>query len=79
LDLEARHKILSFLKKEIVEDSKTLLLVSHIPEEVEYLCNRIILLDQGKLILDLPLDLVREKFQSVLNLMNLHFQGKLNT
>ncbi|PIR04479.1 MAG: ABC transporter [Candidatus Magasanikbacteria bacterium CG11_big_fil_rev_8_21_14_0_20_39_34] len=49
VDVELRHELWEYLKK-INAAGKTILLTSHYLEEVELLCNRIAIIDNGKII-----------------------------
>ncbi len=63
LDPQARHHMWGFIKK-INEQGKTIILTTHYMEEAEYLCDRVGIMDQGKIIaIDTPKNLVR-KLQS---------------
>lgn len=53
LDLKIQVKLINFFKEFLSDKQKTLLMISHIPEEVENLCERLILLEDGKIINDL--------------------------
>lgn len=61
LDLKIQVKLINFFKEFLNDQQKTFLMISHIPEEVENLCNRFVLLENGKIINDLKVqDVVRE-------------------
>ncbi|MBE4704162.1 ABC transporter ATP-binding protein [Spiroplasma platyhelix] len=61
LDLKIQVKLINFFKEFLNDKHKTLLMISHIPEEVENLCDRFILLENGKVINDLKVkDIVSE-------------------
>ena len=49
VDVELRHELWEYLQK-INAEGKTILLTSHYLEEVELLCNRIAIIDAGKII-----------------------------
>ncbi|MDP2692993.1 MAG: ABC transporter ATP-binding protein [bacterium] len=49
VDVELRHELWAYLKK-INEQGKTILFTSHYLEEVENLCNRIAIINNGKII-----------------------------
>ncbi len=49
VDVELRHELWNYLRK-INDEGKTILLTSHYLEEVELLCNRIAIIDEGKII-----------------------------
>ncbi|QGS51937.1 ABC transporter ATP-binding protein [Spiroplasma tabanidicola] len=74
LDMELQFKILSYFQEKI-KDKKTLIIVSHHPEEVERLCNRIIIIDNKKILMDKKIDQVTKEFKSVRNLMEKFYKG----
>ncbi len=49
VDVELRHDLWRFLQ-ELNKDGKTILLTSHYLEEVELLCNRIAIINKGKIV-----------------------------
>ncbi|MBC7091555.1 MAG: ATP-binding cassette domain-containing protein [Nitrososphaeria archaeon] len=60
LDAQSRHAVWDFIK-ELKENSKTIILTTHYMEEAEELCDRIGIIDYGKLIaLGSPDNLIRE-------------------
>ncbi|MFC1687255.1 ABC transporter ATP-binding protein [Patescibacteria group bacterium] len=64
LDPQARHHMWEFIKK-INEQGKTVIITTHYMEEAEYLCNRVGIMDMGKIIaLDTPKNLVRKLVSS---------------
>jgi ABC-2 type transport system ATP-binding protein len=68
LDPQARRSMWEFIKK-INEQGKTVVLTTHYMEEAEYLCDRIGIMDEGKIIsLDTPKNLIR----------NLHSTARIN-
>jgi len=75
LDPQARHAMWEFIEK-INEEGKTVILTTHYMEEAEYLCSRVGIMDQGKIIaLDTPKNLIR-KLQSS---SRITFQGDKQT
>ena len=66
LDAEAQHDYLALLAKLRSEDRKTILFASHRLEEVEALANRVLVLEQGRLVgvLD-PVDLLAKLMPEV--------------
>ena len=50
IDPQSRHHILTTVKKLNMEHDVTILYTSHYMEEVEFLCDRIYIMDHGKLI-----------------------------
>ncbi len=51
VDVELRHELWKYLKR-INEEGKTIFFTSHYLEEVEALCDRIAIIDEGKIIVD---------------------------
>lgn len=49
VDVEQRHDLWAYLK-EMNERGKTIILTSHYLEEIQYLCNEIAIIDQGKIV-----------------------------
>lgn len=50
LDVQSRQSIIKFLKKEMEEKHKTLVMITHYLEEADALCNKLAFLKKGKLI-----------------------------
>lgn len=78
LDMELQYKITDFFKKVTIEEKQTLLLVSHHPDEVEMLCDRILILKDGTIFLDKKTKEVVKKYKSVRNLMEQFFKGEIS-
>lgn len=53
VDVELRHELWEYLRK-INNEGKTIFFTSHYLEEVEELCNRIAIIDNGNIIADAP-------------------------
>lgn len=62
IDPQSRNNILEAIKT-LNEGGTTILYTSHYMEEVDVLCNRIILIDKGKIIEDLTKDEYKKKYQ----------------
>ncbi|WP_234013408.1 hypothetical protein [Mesoplasma florum] len=77
LDMELQYKITDFFRENVKKSKQTLLLVSHHPEEVEILCDRIIIIKDGGIFFDKKISAVIKKYGSVRDLMNLFFKGEL--
>ncbi len=77
LDLQLKHNILKFLKQYLKDNNNALLIVSHSPGDVEYLCDRIIIIDKGYCYFDMSVNEAIKKYKSIENLMNIYFDGKL--
>ncbi|WP_156006870.1 ABC transporter ATP-binding protein [Spiroplasma tabanidicola] len=65
LDLEMQIKLINFFKSYKKNKNLTLLIVSHIPEEVEDLCDRIVILKDGEVYEDKNIKEVKEKYGSL--------------
>jgi len=75
LDPQARRAMWEFIEQ-INNEGKTIILTTHYMEEAEFLCNRVGIMDQGKIIaLDAPKNLIR-KLQSS---SKISFQGNTTT
>jgi ABC-2 type transport system ATP-binding protein len=60
LDPQARHNLWGLVKN-IHKQGKTIILTTHYMEEAEFLCDRIAIMDRGKIIaLDAPINLIKE-------------------
>lgn len=77
LDMELQYKIIDFFKENVQKSNQTLLLVSHHPEEVEILCNRLVIIKDGNIFFDKKINDVIKEYRSVRKLMNLFFKGEL--
>ncbi|WP_303662159.1 ATP-binding cassette domain-containing protein [Williamsoniiplasma luminosum] len=76
LDLKMQIKLIDYFKEYQKENKTTLLIISHMPEEVEIMCKRIILLEQGNLILDANVSDVVKKHGSIRKMIVKHYAGK---
>ncbi len=77
LDMNIQFKIIEFLKAYFKEKNKTLIIISHNSEEIELLANRVVILNKGKIFLDLPMKDITKKWGSVRELMIKYFKGDL--
>jgi ABC-2 type transport system ATP-binding protein len=76
VDVQTRHAIIQYLKQ-LNADGTTLIYTSHQLSEAEDLCNRIALIDQGRIIVDgHPDHLLSEHGQDGLEGLFLHLTGK---
>lgn len=64
IDPQSRNNILEAIKT-LNENGTTILYTSHYMEEVDVLCNRIVLIDKGNVIEDLAKDEYKSKYQKV--------------
>lgn len=63
LDVEARNEILDLLRAYAAEDeSRTILITSHISSDLEHLCDDLYLIEEGKLILHEETDVILEQY-----------------
>ncbi|WP_342269355.1 ABC transporter ATP-binding protein [Spiroplasma endosymbiont of Aspidapion aeneum] len=69
LDLKMQIKLINFFKELKKSENITLIIVSHVPEEVEALSERIILLREGRIYLDDSVDNIKSKYKSVRELL----------
>jgi ABC-2 type transport system ATP-binding protein len=61
LDPLARRAVLDYFKEKVKEDKLTIFFTTHILEEAEYLCDKIAIINQGKIIeIDSPANLKRK-------------------
>lgn len=49
IDYQYKEKVKLFIKKKIISEGKTLILVSHDHDLIKDLCNKVLLLDKGKI------------------------------
>ncbi|AUM62733.1 ABC transporter ATP-binding protein [Spiroplasma monobiae] len=76
LDMELQFKIIDFFKVNTKEFKQTLLLVSHHPEEVEEMCDRLIIIKDSKVWYDDSVENTIKNHNSVRELMNRFFKGE---
>ncbi|WP_425380503.1 ATP-binding cassette domain-containing protein [Spiroplasma endosymbiont of Stenodema calcarata] len=69
LDLNMQIQLIQFFQNYLNHHQATLLMVSHIPEEVEKLCERVIVLENGHIIYDLPLTKILATYGTVRKFM----------
>ncbi|WP_339029732.1 ABC transporter ATP-binding protein [Spiroplasma endosymbiont of Cantharis nigra] len=65
LDLEMQIRLISFFKNYKATNNIILLIVSHIPEEVESLCDRVIILKDGVIFEDKKVTEIKKKYKSL--------------
>ncbi|WP_146637678.1 ABC transporter ATP-binding protein [Spiroplasma clarkii] len=78
LDLKMQIKLIKFFQELRKKSGLTLIVVSHIPEEVEQVCDRIIILKQGKIYKQMDITTVKKEFGSVRNLLTEFLRNKSN-
>ncbi len=64
LDVMSQKIVREFLKRHNAERKTTIILTSHYMQDIEELCERVILIDQGKVMFDGQLEQVTERFSS---------------
>jgi ABC-2 type transport system ATP-binding protein len=62
LDVAVKERIRQFIKRINRERGVTLLLTSHDLSDIEDMCSRLMMIDQGRIVFDGPLKTIREKF-----------------
>jgi ABC-2 type transport system ATP-binding protein len=62
LDLLVKERIRAFIKEQNREHGTTVLLTTHDLGDIEELCQRVIIIDSGKLIYDGPINTIKERF-----------------
>jgi ABC-2 type transport system ATP-binding protein len=62
LDVESRAEMKRIVKEQLKELNTTMILVSHNPDEIEYLADRIIVLFDGKIYEDITMKEINKKF-----------------
>ncbi|MDD4557266.1 MAG: ATP-binding cassette domain-containing protein [Alphaproteobacteria bacterium] len=62
LDITAKAIIRELIKKQTLEEETTLLLTSHDTDDMEKVCDRVIIINKGKLILDNSINHLKEKY-----------------
>ena len=75
LDVIAQHNIQKFLRHYQQLRKITILLTSHYMQDIEELCERVILIDHGKLFFDGPLESVLDRFATT-KLLEVEFATK---
>ena len=62
LDVVSQKRIRDFLKEQHAEDGSTIILTSHYMQDVQELCERVVVIDNGAIIFEGTLDTLSEKF-----------------
>ncbi len=62
LDLIVKERIREFIKEQNREHGTTVILTTHDLGDIEQLCQRVMIIDDGKLIYDGPLSTIKERF-----------------
>ena len=77
VDVELRQSLYAFLKR-LHNEGITIILTTHYLEEAEKLCDRVIMINQGKLIVDESMNTLLETIGAE-TLMEFHFDSELKT
>lgn len=77
LDVVAKDAIRKFLKEINREKGTTIILTTHDMTDIEHLCDRIIILDKGKIISDGKTDLLKKNYGRH-RIMEIEFQNKFS-
>lgn len=64
LDLISKKTIRDLIYKRSVEEKTTIFLTSHDIADIEQVCNRIILINHGKIVIDANIDAIKKKYLS---------------
>ena len=62
LDVTSQRRVREFLKRYVAERSVTMMLTSHYMGDIEELCERVIIIDHGRIFFDGPLSTIVDKF-----------------
>lgn len=62
LDLIVKERIREFIKQQNLENGTTVILTTHDLGDIEELCQRVIIIDKGKLIYDGPITTIKDRF-----------------
>ena len=62
LDVDAKAKIRDLVRRAAMEDGVSVLLTSHDTGDIEQVCDRVIIIDQGRIILDESLQALRARY-----------------
>ncbi|MBC3798158.1 ABC transporter ATP-binding protein [Acetobacterium tundrae] len=76
VDIEMRHTLYEFLIK-LHQSGTTIILTTHYLEEAEILCDRIVIIDDGKIVADEPKEQLMDSFSDEVRI-ELHFDYELN-
>jgi ABC-2 type transport system ATP-binding protein len=71
LDITAKAAIRDFITQNAREEGQTVVLTSHDTRDIELVCDRVIVINQGRIVVDQPTDQLRRQFLA-LKLVTLH-------
>jgi ABC-2 type transport system ATP-binding protein len=75
LDIRMQERILIFIKKYVEDNNASLIIVSHITNEIDSLVDSIIIMEDGKFRKPLDLKDVRKKYGTTQNYLRKYFGG----
>jgi len=75
LDVEASYELRELIKKKAREEGKTILLSSHDMKVVEDLCNRVIIINKGKIVVDDTVQNLKSLFS--VSAFNFEIEGEI--
>lgn len=78
LDLKMQIKLINFFDKMRKKEKITLIIISHIPEEIEQICKRIVVLNKGTIFIDKTVNQIKKQYGSIRNFLTLYFEEKIN-
>jgi ABC-2 type transport system ATP-binding protein len=73
LDIVAKRQIREFIIKLNKEFETTVILTTHDMRDIEETCNRIILIDHGTIVIDLPIDELKNRYNTQMTVMKVYF------
>ncbi|WP_339020151.1 ABC transporter ATP-binding protein [Spiroplasma endosymbiont of Atherix ibis] len=76
LDLKMQFKLIDYFEK-MKEKGKTIVIISHIPEEIEKLCDRFVILKDWELFYSAEVKKAVKEFGSIRNLMISYYNDEL--
>ena len=62
LDVTAKAQVRDFIREQSLTEGQTVVLTSHDTRDIELVCERVIVINAGKLVLDQPTDQLRRRF-----------------
>jgi ABC-2 type transport system ATP-binding protein len=62
LDLIVKERIRDFIKQQCIAKGMTVILTTHDLGDIEELCQRVIIIDDGRIIYDGPIDTIKKRF-----------------
>lgn len=76
LDVESTHEVQNLLKNEMVNKGRTILLSSHNMRVIENVCERVIVINKGKIVADEMLDSLKDFFK--VNAYKFEIDGRID-